>query len=224
MASATKIRRYDRLKRVVDLTITIPALVLLSPLLALLGLLVRISLHRPVLFRQKRPGRGGEPFTILKFRTMDESRDAENRLLPDSQRLTRLGRTLRRTSLDELPELFNILRGDMSLVGPRPLLMQYLDRYSPEQRRRHEVRPGITGWTQVSGRNSVGWEERFALDVWYVDNRSFLLDFRILLLTLWKVVTGEGIDFPGAEPVEFMGQKRQPENTDALLKGGGSDA
>jgi lipopolysaccharide/colanic/teichoic acid biosynthesis glycosyltransferase len=217
-------RRYDPLKRLVDLTITIPALILLSPVMAVLGLLVRNSPDGPVLFRQERPGRDGKPFTILKFRTMDGSRDVEGRLLPDGQRLTRLGRTLRRTSLDELPELFNVLKGDMSLVGPRPLLMQYLDRYSPEQHRRHEVRPGITGWTQVNGRNAVAWDERFALDVWYVDNRSFLLDCRILFLTLWKVVTREGIDFPGAVPVEFMGPERKPANTDALREGGGPDA
>jgi sugar transferase EpsL len=216
-------RRYDSLKRVMDLAVSIPALIALTPLLGLLALLVRIYLKSPVLFHQERPGRHGEPFTLVKFRTMDESRDAWGMLLPDSQRIGGLGRFLRRTSLDELPELFNVLRGDMSLVGPRPLLMRYLDRYSPEQRRRHEVRPGITGWTQINGRNSLAWEDRFVLDVWYVDNRSFLLDCRILLLTVWRVLTREGIDFPGVDPEEFMNAERRAEHHEAMPEGGNAD-
>jgi lipopolysaccharide/colanic/teichoic acid biosynthesis glycosyltransferase len=148
----------------------------------------------------------GEPFTILKFRTMREDRDAAGRLLPDSKRLTRLGRFLRRTSLDELPELVNVIRGEMSLVGPRPLLMRYLDRYSPEQRRRHELKPGITGWTQLNGRNALTWEEKFRLDLWYVEHRSLLLDGRILIRTAWKVLTGEGVTPRHSEEVpEFLG-------------------
>lgn len=216
-------RRYDRLKRALDLAISILALILLTPLMGLLALLVRIFLKSPVLFRQERPGRHGRPFTIVKFRTMDEARDAEGRLLPDSERLGALGRFLRRTSLDELPELFNVLKGDMSLVGPRPLLMRYLDRYSPEQRRRHEVRPGITGWTQINGRNTLAWEDRFVLDVWYVDNRSFLLDCRILLITIWRVLTREGVDFPGTDPEEFISAERRAVYQAAMNEGGNAD-
>jgi sugar transferase EpsL len=159
-----------------------------------------------VFVRQLRPGLHGRPFTLLKFRTMTEARDPAGNLLPDEQRLTRLGRFLRRTSLDELPELINVLKGEMSLVGPRPLLMQYLDRYTPEQARRHEVKPGITGWAQINGRNALTWEEKFKLDVWYVDHRSFRLDLRIILLTVWKVLRQEGISQPGqATMEEFQG-------------------
>jgi sugar transferase EpsL len=193
-------------KRLLDLALTIPALILFAPLLALLALLVRLKLGSPVLFRQQRPGLHGQPFTILKFRTMTNDRDDQGNLLPDAERLTPFGRFLRNTSLDELPELFNVLRGDMSLVGPRPLLMRYLDRYTSEQMRRHEVRPGITGWAQVNGRNAVTWEQKFALDVWYVDNWSLWLAMTNIILTFLKVLTCEGISQPGhATMEEFMG-------------------
>ena len=194
-------------KRVLDLVITIPGLILLSLVFLLVAVLVRSTLGAPVFFRHRRPGYRAEPFTLYKFRTMTDARDGEGNLLPDAQRLTLLGRLLRALSLDELPELWNVLRGEMSLVGPRPLLMQYLERYSREQARRHEVLPGITGWAQVNGRNNVSWEEKFALDVWYVDHRSFWLDLKILfLLTPWKVLAREGISEPGnATSREFMG-------------------
>ncbi|HWR97726.1 MAG TPA: sugar transferase, partial [Candidatus Methanoperedens sp.] len=185
------------MKRALDVTVAAMALLLLSPLLLAAALAVRLRLGRPVLFRQVRPGRGGRPFVLLKYRTMSDARDGSGVLLPDAGRLSALGRFLRSTSLDELPELFNVLRGDMSLVGPRPLLTEYLPLYTPEQARRHEVRPGITGWAQVNGRNAISWEERFALDVWYVDNRSLRLDLRILALTVAKVLTREGISQEG---------------------------
>lgn len=174
--------------------------------MAIVAVLVRIVHGKPVLFRQNRPGYQSSLFTVYKFRTMNNARDKQGNLLPDEQRLTRLGRFLRSSSLDELPELFNVLRGEMSLVGPRPLFKHYLERYSPEQARRHEVLPGITGWAQVNGRNALDWEEKFRLDVWYVDNWSFGLDLKILLLTLWKVIKREGISQPGhATAEEFMG-------------------
>lgn len=158
--------------------------------------------------RQTRPGRQARPFTVYKFRTMTDARDANGQLRPDADRLTKFGRFLRSTSLDELPELFNVLKGDMSLVGPRPLLMQYLARYTPEQARRHAVRPGITGWAQVNGRNALTWEQKFELDVWYVDHVSFLLDVKIIILTVWKTLKREGISQPGrATMEEFMGKK-----------------
>jgi sugar transferase EpsL len=175
---------------------------LLSPVLAAIAALVAVSMGRPILFRQHRPGLGGRPFTILKFRTMADSHDANGQPLPDAMRITRLGRFLRRTSLDELPELVNVLRGDMSLVGPRPLLSDYLPLYSQEQGRRHDVRPGITGWSQVNGRNALTWEEKFALDAWYVDNRSLRLDLRILRMTIGSVVKGEGIAHRGVATME----------------------
>jgi sugar transferase EpsL len=193
-------------KRLCDLTLTCTGLVLISPLLALLYILVHTYLGKPVLFRQLRPGYQGKLFAIIKFRTMTDQRDAQGQLLPDGQRLTRLGRTLRAFSMDELPELFNVLRGEMSLVGPRPLLKKYLDRYSPEQARRHTVLPGMTGWAQINGRNALTWEDKFVLDVWYVDHWSFGLDIKILLLTIWKVLTREGINEPGhATAQEFLG-------------------
>lgn len=167
-----------------------------------LALMVRLILGKPVLFRQQRPGLHGRPFTIYKFRTMTEACDAHGNLLPDGERLTRFGRFLRGTSLDELPELFNVLKGDMSLVGPRPLLMQYLDRYTPEQARRHKVKPGLTGWSQVNGRNAISWEEKFRLDVWYVDNRSIWLDIKIILITAWMIIRREGINQPGQPTME----------------------
>lgn len=190
------------MKRVLDFAGALIAIVLLSPLLILLATLVRLILGRPVLFRQERPGLNGEPFVIHKFRTMTEARGVSGDLLPDRERLKPFGRWLRSTSLDELPELLNVLKGDMSLVGPRPLLMQYLSRYTPEQARRHEVKPGVTGWTQVNGRNAITWEEKFELDIWYVDNRSLWLDIRILVITLWKAMIREGINQPGRATME----------------------
>lgn len=191
-------------KRLLDLIVTCPTLLLLAPVLATIALLVRLKLGSPVLFRQQRPGLHGKPFTLYKFRTMTDARDEHGNLLPDEQRLTRFGQWLRSTSLDELPELWNVLKGDMSLVGPRPLLMQYLDRYTPEQMRRHEVKPGITGLAQVNGRNALSWEEKFKLDVWYVDNLSFWLDLKIIALTIWEVLKREGINQPGRATVEFF--------------------
>ena len=193
-------------KRLLDLFATSIGLILLSPALAAIALLVRRYHGAPVLFRQERPGLGNELFTVYKFRTMTDTRDEHGRSLPDAERLTRLGKFLRATSLDELPELFNVLRGEMSLVGPRPLFKHYLERYSTEQARRHEVLPGLTGWAQVNGRNVLSWEEKFRHDVWYVDHWSFGLDLQILLLTLWKVLRREGISQPGhATAEEFMG-------------------
>lgn len=207
---------YHRVgKRLFDLLLAVPTLIVLSPLLTVLALLVRVNLGAPVLFRQTRPGLHGKPFTLYKFRTMTDARDAQGNLLPDAARLTPFGRFLRATSLDELPELWNVLKGDMSLVGPRPLLMQYLDRYTPEQARRHDVRPGITGWAQVNGRNALTWEQKFALDVWYVDHLSFWLDLKIIALTLWKILKREGISQPGQATVEYFhgNQGHEQENT-----------
>lgn len=193
-------------KRPFDLLITITALLILWPLLLLIALLLRWQIGRPILFRQQRPGLHGRPFTIYKFRTMTGAKDNDGSLLPDAQRLTPFGRFLRSTSLDELPELFNVLKGDMSLVGPRPLLLHYLPLYTPAQNRRHEVRPGITGWAQVNGRNALSWEEKFNLDVWYVDNQSFRLDIKILYLTILKIIKREDINQPGqATMEEFQG-------------------
>jgi len=170
--------------------------------------LVRVKLGAPILFRQKRPGLHGKPFLMFKFRTMTDARDKRGNLLSDAERLTPFGRFLRSTSLDELPELFNVLKGEMSLIGPRPLLMQYLDRYTPEQMRRHEARPGITGWAQINGRNAITWEEKFALDVWYVDNFSFFLDLKILLLTVFKILKREGVTQVGHVTMsEFSGSR-----------------
>lgn len=184
-------------KRIFDLAAVILTAPLWLPLLAVLALLVRLKLGSPVLFRQKRPGRHEAIFNLIKFRTMTDARDDAGQLLPDAVRLTPFGRWLRSTSLDELPELFNVLWGEMSLVGPRPLLVQYLPRYSPEQRRRHEVLPGLTGWAQINGRNALSWDEKFKLDVWYVENRSLGLDLRILFRTVWQVVARQGISAPG---------------------------
>ncbi|AFM25482.1 sugar transferase [Desulfomonile tiedjei] len=193
-------------KRLLDIFLSAAGLVVASPIILVTGLVVRFSLGSPVLFRQKRPGLRAKPFTLLKFRTMTDARDRGGRLLPDSQRLTGIGSTIRRFSLDELPQLWNVLKGDLSIVGPRPLLMQYLDRYTPEQMRRHEVKPGITGWAQVNGRNALSWEEKFRLDVWYVDHWSLWLDFRILARTLLMVISGKGLTQEGhATMEEFMG-------------------
>lgn len=188
---------YEAQKRLLDVLVAAVGLVLVSPLLGLVALAVRLAIGSPVLFVQTRPGRGGVPFELLKFRTMSERRGPDGELLPDRDRLNRVGRLLRATSLDELPELVNVLRGDMSLVGPRPLLMEYLARYTPEQARRHEVRPGITGWAQVNGRNDTTWDDRFACDLYYVEHRSMRLDLHILKRTVVQVLTGAGVSQPG---------------------------
>lgn len=193
-------------KRFFDLALTVPGLILISPVLVVIAIAVRIALGSPVLFRQRRPGLMARPFVLYKFRTMSDEVDTEGNPMPDAVRLSRLGRLLRSFSLDELPELLNVIKGEMSLVGPRPLLMRYLERYSAEQARRHDVLPGITGWTQVNGRNANTWEQKFEYDVWYVDHWSVRLDAKILLITLWKVLTREGISQPGqATAEEFMG-------------------
>ncbi len=206
MVQAAKPSSIPLEKRLLDLALTTIGMMILSPLFVLVSVLVRIFHGTPVIFKQLRPGYRSKPFWVYKFRTMSEARDAQKNLLPDGQRITRLGAFLRSTSLDELPELWNVLRGEMSLVGPRPLLIQYLDRYSPEQARRHEVLPGITGWAQIKGRNALTWPEKFSLDVWYVDHWSFWLDVKILLLSIIKVIRREGINQPGqATAEEFMG-------------------
>ena len=186
------------IKRIFDIVVSAIALLVLSPVLLLTASIVRLKLGGPVIFRQERPGYNGKIFQILKFRSMTSSRDAEGQLLSDEHRLTSFGKSLRATSLDELPALFNVLKGDMSLVGPRPLLVSYLPLYSKEQNRRHWVKPGITGWAQVNGRNSITWQEKFALDVWYVDNQNLILDLRILVLTVKKVFVKEGINEAGS--------------------------
>jgi lipopolysaccharide/colanic/teichoic acid biosynthesis glycosyltransferase len=194
------------IKPAVDRSLGLIGLVASAPLLLGVAALVRWKLGTPIFFRQTRPGQNGQPFQLIKFRTMTDARDSGGALLPDDQRLPPFGQFLRRSSLDELPELWNIFKGDMSLVGPRPLLMQYLDRYTPEQTRRHDVKPGLTGWAQVNGRNAVSWEEKFRMDVWYVDNQSFALDLKILWMTIRKVLKREGISQAGqATAQEFMG-------------------
>ena len=185
------------MKRSIDLALSLMAIVLLSPILLLLVWQVRRKLGRPVIFRQLRPGLHGQPFELLKFRTMANKRNAKGNSLPDSERLQGFGKLLRSTSLDELPELWNVLKGEMSLVGPRPLLMEYMDLYSAEQARRHDVRPGITGWAQVNGRNALSWEEKFTLDVWYVDNKSMILDIKVLFRTIMSVFRRDGISAEG---------------------------
>ena len=195
-------------KRFIDLIISLLTLAFFFWLILLIALLVWLDMGKPILFKQRRPGLRGKPFNLYKFRTMVEALDEKGNLLPDSKRLTPLGRILRGTSLDELPTLINVLRGDMSLVGPRPLLIEYLDRYTSEQARRHEVKPGITGWAQVNGRNAITWEEKFKYDVWYVDNLSFWLDLKIIGMTIWKILKREGINQPGqATMEEFKGTK-----------------
>lgn len=193
------------MKRIVDFCGAFMALVLLSPVIILISILVRSRLGTPIFFRQVRPGMNGVPFEMVKFRTMTDQRGSDGALLPDSQRLTRLGEWLRSTSLDELPELFNVLKGEMSLVGPRPLLMDYLPLYNSHQARRHEIRPGITGWAQTNGRNALSWDEKFELDVWYVDNASFLLDLKILVLTVWKVLRRDGVVKEGCATTDYFG-------------------
>ena len=198
-------------KRVFDLVAVLVTAPFWLPLVAILAVLIRVKLGSPVFFRQKRPGHREAVFELIKFRTMTDARDATGELLPDATRLTSFGKWLRGTSLDELPELINVLRGEMSLVGPRPLLVQYLARYTPEQKRRHEVPPGLTGWAQINGRNALSWEEKFKLDVWYVDHRTLGLDLRILFRTVWQVVSRQGISAPGdATMPEF--RPPRPEN------------
>ncbi len=199
---------YDLAKRAMDLVASSSGLITLSPLIAASALAIRVSMGSPVLFKQKRPGLQGKPFELIKLRTMTQPVGDKVDVAQDHQRLTKVGAFLRSTSLDELPTLWNVLRGEMSLVGPRPLLMQYLDRYTPEQARRHEVKPGITGWAQVNGRNALSWEDKFKLDVWYVDHRSLALDLKILAMTLGKVFAREGISHQGeATMSEFMGSR-----------------
>ena len=196
------------MKRSFDLVLGVPATLLLFPVALAIAFLVRVLLGSPVLFRQRRPGLGGQPFDMVKFRSMSDARDASGRLLPDDVRLGRFGRWLRASSLDELPELYNVLRGEMSLVGPRPLLMEYLPLYSDQQRRRHEMPPGITGWAQVNGRNALSWDEKFALDVWYVEHWSLSLDLRILWLTFLRVVARDGIAQEGqVTAAKFKGNR-----------------
>lgn len=185
------------MKRPLDLSAALLGLILLAPIILILAILIRLKLGSPILFTQIRPGLHGKPFNMIKFRTMTDAQDANGELLPDSVRLTPFGKFLRSSSLDELPELWNVLKGDMSLVGPRPLLMEYLPRYTSEQARRHQARPGITGWAQINGRNAISWEAKFKLDVWYVDNQSFWLDLKILALTIKKVFVREGISAAG---------------------------
>lgn len=191
-----------------DVALSTIAIIVLAPFILMIAFAIRYQMGSPVIFNQTRPGLHGRPFQMVKFRTMREARDDEGNLLPDSERLTRFGRFLRSTSLDELPELWNVLTGEMSLVGPRPLLMEYLPLYTLEQMRRHEVLPGITGWAQVNGRNAISWDDKFALDVWYVDNQSFALDLKILWLTMLKVIKREGISADGnATMPKFRGQR-----------------
>ncbi len=208
------------IKRAIDVILSLLILFFTLPFFVMIALLIRIAMGKPVFFRQLRPGRHGRIFRMIKFRTMSEKRDGHGMLLADGERLTGIGRFLRRTSLDELPELLNVLKGEMSLVGPRPLLVQYLERYSRDQARRHEVKPGVTGWAQVNGRNALTWESRFDLDVWYVDHISFVLDGRILLKTVATVFTCQGINHAGqATMAEFMGTEQSVEPTSVASAG-----
>jgi len=198
------------IKRLFDVLCALVAIMLLFPVILVVGVLIHRKLGSPILFRKTRPGKDGKPFLMIKFRTMLDAVDKQGNPLPDDQRMTPFGRFLRSTSLDELPELWNVLKGEMSLVGPRPLLMEYLPLYSREQYRRHEVRPGVTGWAQVNGRNAISWEDKFKLDVWYVDNQSFLLDLKILFLTVKKVLIRDGISGEGeATMSKFTGNQNQ---------------
>ena len=192
------------IKRFFDLALTVPGIIIIFPVLLVIILLVKYKLGSPVYFKQLRPGFRGKPFTIYKFRTMTGECDSDGSLLPDEKRITRLGRFLRKSSLDELPELFNVIKGDMSLVGPRPLLMEYLASYTQNQSRRHEVKPGITGWAQINGRNDISWEDKFKYDVWYVDNCSFWLDIKILVLTIFKVLRSEGVSKQGYATTDYF--------------------
>lgn len=207
-AGSNRLRRPAPIKRLVDIVLSAGALIVLSPVLLGLWIAVRTRMGSPALFRQVRPGLDGRPFEMIKFRTMRDAAGPDGQPLADAERLTAFGRLLRSTSLDELPELWNVLKGDMSLVGPRPLLVEYLPLYSPEQARRHEVRPGVTGWAQVNGRNAIGWSDKFRLDVWYVDNRDLALDVRILFLTVMKILRREGISSAGeATMSKFAGSE-----------------
>jgi len=200
---------YRLVKSVLDRLIAAIALIILSPVMLVVAIAIYINIGKPIVFTQPRPGKDGRIFTFYKFRTMSDRRDSQGNLLPDEERLTAIGQFLRKSSLDEIPQLWNVLKGDMSFVGPRPLLVRYLERYTPEQARRHEVKPGITGLAQVKGRNAIGWEQKFQLDVWYVDNWSLWLDLKILLLTVLKVVQQEGINQEGyVTSEEFKGQMR----------------
>lgn len=199
-------------QRLLDLVLTLLGLIVLGPVLLVVALLVRKKIGTPVFFHQQRLGKDGQPFAVIKFRTMTDARDADGALLPDDQRMTRVGGLLRRTSLDELPELLNVLRGEMSLVGPRPLFVRYAERYTSEQMRRHAVRPGLTGWAQVNGRNAIAWEEKFAYDLWYVAHQSFLLDLKIICLTVGQVLRRSGINEVGhATMSEYMGAAHAPD-------------
>lgn len=212
------------LKRVIDFIVSILGLVLLLPIFLIVALIIWFTLGTPIIFRQIRPGLHGKPFKMYKFRTMSDKQDIDGKPLPDAQRLNRLGIILRGTSLDELPELINVLKGDMSLVGPRPLLMQYLARYSPEQARRHEMKPGITGWAQINGRNAITWEEKFALDLWYVENWSLGLDLKILARTIKLVLKREGINAEGTATMpEFMGTAIYRESSGVLEAAAGQE-
>ena len=194
------------LKRILDILGAAIGLIVFSPIMIVISLMIRREMGSPVLFRQTRPGRHGQPFEMIKFRTMRDAIDTDGHRLPDGERLTKLGKFLRASSLDELPELWNVLKGEMSLVGPRPLLMEYLPLYSPEQARRHEVRPGVTGWAQVNGRNAISWDEKFTLDVWYVDNRSLWLDLKIIWMTIRRVIKRDGISAAGEATIsKFTG-------------------
>ncbi len=205
-------------KRILDIVLTLPGLLLISPIIIIIIILLLIYQGRPIFFEQKRPGFRNKIFTLRKFRSMRDLTDTSGNLLPDSERITPIGKFLRTTSLDELPELINVLRGEMSLVGPRPLLVQYLERYSSEQARRHHVLPGITGWAQINGRNTLSWEDKFKMDVWYVDNWSIWLDIKILAITVWKVIKREGISQPGqSTAIEFMGSDSSEQNNDFFL-------
>ena len=196
------------IKRLLDIFISAVAMIVLSPVIAVVAVMVALFLGRPVLFTQTRPGLGGQPFRMVKFRTMTDAVDASGTLLPDSERLTRLGKLLRTSSLDELPELWNVLCGDMSLVGPRPLLMEYLPLYTPDQARRHDVRPGLTGWAQVNGRNAISWDEKFEYDLWYIDHHNTLIDLRIMALTGWRLIRPRGINAPGmVGQTKFLGSE-----------------
>lgn len=212
-----QIRRHLFIKRLFDVMVSLIALIIIAPAMMALAILIRIKLGSPIFFRHERPGLYGKSFVLIKFRTMTNNRDSDGNLLPDAERLTRFGKLLRSTSLDELPELFNVLKGDMSLVGPRPLISPYLSRYTPEQARRHNVLPGITGWAQINGRNAISWEQRFALDVWYVDNHSILLDIRIMVMTVLKVIKREGITEEGSVSMsEFIGSPALSERADSI--------
>ncbi|MCP3739687.1 sugar transferase [Rossellomorea sp. BNER] len=199
-----------RLKRLLDFLLALIGIITLLPIILITSILIRLKLGSPIIFKQKRPGLNKTPFFVYKFRTMTDEKNENGELLPDNIRLTSFGKVVRRLSLDELPQLFNVLKGDLSLVGPRPLLMEYLDLYTTEQARRHEVRPGITGWAQVNGRNAISWDEKFKLDVWYIDNQSLLLDIKILWMTVAKVFKSEGISQDGHVTIEkFTGTKQE---------------